>query len=108
MDNSYDHHEWQSSGAGLRPKIILYNLGDEKMASSLIFQMVGMIRILAGIAPGDVHFARGQVEHHGIDRFLAVESIVLINGVIANGIREIYMVFLNALQRLNGMNFTLV
>ena len=51
--------------------------------------MKRVIRILARVAPGDVHFTRRQVNHHGVDGLLAVERIFDINGVVADGIREI-------------------
>lgn len=66
--------------------------------------MEGVIRILTGITPGDVHFARSQVDHHSIDRFLAVQiPATPIDGMVTNRIGEIHMVFLDGLQGLNGM-----
>ena len=65
--------------------------------------MVGVVRILAGIAPGDVHFAGCQVDHYGIDGFLAVERVIDILGVIADRVRVVDMVTLDGLQCFDGM-----
>ena len=65
--------------------------------------MVGMVSILAGIAPGDVHLARRQVDHQRIDSFFPVERIVDAQVMFADGIRVIDMVTLDSLQRLDRM-----
>ena len=62
-----------------------------------------MIRVLARIAPADVHLTRSQVNHHGIDGLLPVERIRPLGGMIANRIWQVYVVLLNGLQGLNGM-----
>lgn len=46
-------------------------------------QVEGMISILAGIAPGDMHLARGQVDHHRVDGFLAVQFLAF-DGMVAD------------------------
>ena len=69
--------------------------------------MIRVIRVLARIAPANVHLARCQVNHHGIDRFLAVERIGPFDGVIADRIREVDMILLNDLQSLDGMRLAL-
>ena len=46
--------------------------------------MISVIRILAWIAPADVHLARREVNHHGIDGLFAVERVSPFNRVIAN------------------------
>ena len=38
--------------------------------------MIRVIRVLAGIAPCDVHLAGRQVDDHGADRAFAVERVV--------------------------------
>ena len=50
----------------------------------LFIQMIGVVEILAGVAPGDVDFAGSQVEDHGVDGFFAVEWVGAIYGVIAD------------------------
>ena len=47
-------------------------------------QMISVIWVLAGIAPGNVHLTGGQVNHHGIDGFLAIERVIDIHGVVAD------------------------
>ena len=62
-----------------------------------------MVRIFARIAPGDVHLARGQVNHHRSDRFLPIQRVILVNGMVADRIREIDMILQNSLQTLDRM-----
>lgn len=70
--------------------------------------MIGMVCILTGVAPCDVHFAHGQVDHHGVDGFLAVERVQPFDVVIADRVRHVDVIFLNGLQALNGMLLVLV
>ena len=70
--------------------------------------MVGMVCILTGIAPCDVHLAHGQVDHHGVDGFLAVEWVKPFDVVIADRVRHVDMIFLNGLQTLDGVLLVLV
>ena len=60
--------------------------------------MVGMIRILTGIPPGNMHFAGGQVDHHGGDGALTIHWINASNVVIADRVWQVYMILLNGLQ----------
>ena len=60
--------------------------------------MIGMIRVLTWIPPGDVHFAGGQVDDHGRDRALPVERIDAVNIVITDRVRQIDMILLDRLQ----------
>ena len=53
-----------------------------------------------GVAPGDVHFAGGEIYYHCIDRLLAVEWVGGVNRVVANRVREINVVPLDGLQGL--------
>ena len=63
--------------------------------------MIGMICILAGIAPADVHLACRQINDHGVDGFLAIEWVGTIDVVIANRVWQINMIFLDSLQSLD-------
>ena len=63
--------------------------------------MIRVIRVLARISPGDMHFTRGQVDYQGRDRVLTVKGIDPIDVVITDGIRQIDMILLDRLQRLN-------
>ena len=72
--------------------------------TKLGIQMVCVIRVLTGIATGDVHLTRGQVDHQGRDRVLPVEWVDPIDVVVANGIRQVDMILLNRLQRLDVMS----
>ena len=65
--------------------------------------MIRMIRILTRISPGNMHFTRGQIDDHCRDRVLAIERVYPINIVIANGVRQVDMIFLDGLQRMNRM-----
>jgi hypothetical protein len=69
--------------------------------------MIGVIPILAGIAPGNVHFTCSQVDHQGVDRLLAVQWIGALNIMIANGIGDIDMILLDGLQTIDRMMFGL-
>ena len=69
--------------------------------------MISVKRILAGITPADMHFARRQVNYHGIDGLLAVKRVGPINSVITNRIRVVDMILLNRLQTLDGMRLAL-
>ena len=69
--------------------------------------MIRVICILARITPADVHLARRQVNHHGVDGFLAVERVRPFDGVITDRIREVNMILLNDLQGLDGMRLAL-
>ena len=59
--------------------------------------MIRVIRVLARVAPADVHLTRRQVNHQGVDGFLAVERIRPFDGMIADRIREIDVILLNGL-----------
>jgi len=69
--------------------------------------MIGVIRVLARVTPANVHLARAQVNHHGIDGFLAIERVRPFDSVVADRIREIDMILLNDLQGLDGMRLAL-
>ena len=69
--------------------------------------MISVICVLARVAPADVHLTRGQVNHHGIDGFLAVEWVRPFDGMIADRIREVNVILLNDLQSLDGMRLAL-
>ena len=65
--------------------------------------MIGMVRILAGIPPGNMHFAGGQIDHHGCDGTLAIHGVNACDVVIADRVWQVDVIFLNALQCLNGV-----
>ena len=73
----------------------------------LRIQMIGVVRVLARIAPADVHLTCGQVNHQGVDGFLTVERIRPFDGMIADRIREVDMILLNDLQSIDGMRLAL-
>ena len=60
-------------------------------------QMIRVICILAWIAPGDVHFARGQVNYQRAYGLLAVKRIETFDIVVADRIWDVDMIFLNGL-----------
>lgn len=64
----------------------------------LRIQMICMIRILAGISPGNMHLTRGQVDDQGRDRVLTVQRIDPFDIVVADRIRQIDVVLLDCLQ----------
>ena len=66
--------------------------------------MISMIRILAGIAPGNMHLACSQVDDHRGDCALAVRGIDTLNVVIADRVRQVDMVLLDRLQGLDRMS----
>ncbi len=66
-----------------------------------------MIRVLARIAPADMHLTRGQINDHGVDGFFPVERIRPFDGMIANRIREVDVILLNGLQSLDRMTLAL-
>ncbi len=59
--------------------------------------MIRVIRVLAWISPADMHFARGHVNDQGVDRFLAIQRVSPFDGMIADRVRQVDMVFLNRL-----------
>lgn len=63
--------------------------------------MIGMIRILAGVAPGNVHFAGSQIDDHRGDGALAVEGIDTCNIMIADRVRQVDVILLDCLQGLD-------
>ena len=66
------------------------------MSSSRI-QMIRVICVFARVSPGDVHFARGQVDDQCADGLFAVKRIEAFDVVIADRVGDIDMVFLNGL-----------
>lgn len=65
-------------------------------------QMKGVIGILAWVTPGNMHLARRQINHHGVDCFLPIQ-LLAINGMVTNRVGEIDMVFLDILKGLDRM-----
>ena len=65
--------------------------------------MISMIRILAWIPPGDMHFTRGQIDHHGADRAFPVKGINTLNIVITDRVGQVDMILLDRLQGLDGV-----
>lgn len=65
--------------------------------------MIRMICILAGIAPGDVHLAGGQVNDEGADGAFAVKRVNTFDIVVADRVWQVDVVFLNALQGFDRM-----
>ena len=63
--------------------------------------MISMIRILTGVAPGNVHLAGGQIYDHRGNGALAVQGIDACNVVIADRVRQIDMILLDRLQGLD-------
>ena len=69
-----------------------------------------MIRIDTWISPGNVDLTGGQIENQGIDGLAVIQRGSFYNGMIADRIREIDMVFLDGLQgfdRMVGCTFDL-
>lgn len=62
-----------------------------------------MIRVLARVAPGDAHLARGQVDDQRGNGALAVHRVDAGDVVIANGVRQVHMILLDRLQGLDRM-----
>ena len=60
-----------------------------------------MIRILAGVAPGNVHLAGSQIDDPRGDGALAVEGIDTCNIMIADRVRQVDMILLDCLQGLD-------
>ena len=54
--------------------------------------MVGMIRILARVAPGNVHLAGGQIDDHCGNGALTVQGIDAGDVVIADRVRQVDMI----------------
>ena len=71
-------------------------IGNESGAGSGI-QVISMVRILAGIAPGYVHCAGCQIHDNRADGFLTVYWVGNIFIMIANCMGVIDMVTLNGL-----------
>ena len=65
--------------------------------------MIGMIRILAGVTPGNVHLAGSQIYDHRGDGTLAVEGIDAGDVVIADRVRQVDMILLDCLHGLDRM-----
>lgn len=76
-------------------------LGGKREYQTLRVQMIRVVRVLAGIPPGNMHFTGSQVDHHGIYGLLAVERVIDIHGMIADGVREVDVVALDGLQGLD-------
>ena len=70
---------------------------------SLGVKMIRMIGILAGVAPGDMHLPRGQIDDQGRDGALTIQWIDTYNIVIADRVRQIDMILLDGLQCLDGV-----
>ena len=62
-----------------------------------------MIRIDTRISPCNVDLAGGQIEDQGIDGLTVIQRGSFYNGMIADRIREIDMVFLDGLKGFNRM-----
>ena len=65
--------------------------------------MIRMIRILAWVAPADVHLARGQVNDQRGDGHLTIQWVAVFDGMITDRIGQVYVIFLNGLQGLDRM-----
>ena len=65
--------------------------------------MISMIRVLAGISPGNMHLAQVQIDHQRGNCVLPVKRIDALDVVIADRVRQVDMVFLDRLQGLDGM-----
>ena len=65
--------------------------------------MVGMIRVLAGIPPGNMHFTRGEIDHHGRDGVFPVKGINACDIMITDRVRQVNMILLDRLQGLDSM-----
>jgi len=66
-----------------------------------------MIYVLAGITPRNMHLARSQIDHQCSDRALTVHGIDASYIMVADRVRQIDVVLLNGLQRLDGMRIGL-
>ena len=60
--------------------------------------MIRVIRILAGIAPGDVHLARSHINDHRADCAFAVERIDSLDVMVADRVRQVDMILLDRLK----------
>ena len=63
--------------------------------------MIGMIRILARISPGNVHLTRRQINDQRRNGTLPIKWIDTLNIVVTNRVRQVNMVFLDRLQSLD-------
>ena len=63
----------------------------------LTIQMISVIGVLAGIAPANAHFARRQINDHGVDGFFAVERVGPLDVVIADRVWQVDMILLDGL-----------
>ena len=68
---------------------------------SLCVQMIGVVRVLAWISPGNVHLPGSQINDHGRDGAFAIQGIDAIDIVVANRVRQVDVIFLDRLQRLD-------
>ena len=67
------------------------------MPFNLIIQVIGVVCVLAGVAPGNMHLAHVQVNYQRVDGFFAVKRVQPCNVVVANGVGNINMILLNGL-----------
>ena len=65
--------------------------------------MIGMIRILAGISPGNMHFTRGEINHHGRNGVLPVKGINARDIMITDRVGQVDMILLDRLQGFDRM-----
>ena len=65
--------------------------------------MIRMVRILARVAPADVHLARRQVNDQRSDGHLAIQWVAVFDGMVTDRIGQIYVIFLNGLQGFDRM-----
>ena len=65
--------------------------------------MIGMVRILAGVSPGNMHFTCAEIDHHGRDSTLTIERVDPGDIVITDRIRQVDMILLDRLQGFDGM-----
>ena len=61
--------------------------------------MIRVIRVLAGIAPCDVHLARGQVNDERGDRAFTIHRVNADDVVVTDRIRQVHVILLDRLQR---------
>ena len=65
--------------------------------------MIGVVQILAWIAPGNVHLTCGQINDHRGDGALAIQWIDACNIVVADRVRQVDMILLDRLQCFDGV-----
>ena len=74
-------------------------MSQQRQSPILGVQVIGVVLVLAGVAPTNVHLSDGQIDHERVDGLLPIKRIAPNHRVVADAVWQVDVVLLYGLHR---------